>query len=74
MSRGAAERKQIFAAGGTELFTGTAQFDVAAAAILPSPLVFVRRHGFSDDVVVELFGLLQLGWRGFWRGRQRLRR
>jgi len=35
MSRGAAERKQIFAAGGTEFFTGTAQFDVAAAAILP---------------------------------------
>ena len=27
-----------------------------------------------DDVVVDLFEFLQLGWRGFWRGRQRLRR
>jgi len=32
---GAAERKQISAAVGTELFTGTAHFDVAAAAIRP---------------------------------------
>ena len=35
VEQGAAEREQTSSAGGTELFTGTARFDVEAAAILP---------------------------------------
>ena len=66
----AAERKQISAAVGTELHRHRAirRRGGRDSALAPS---LRQRHGLSDDVVVvDLFGLLPLGWRGFWRGRQ----
>ncbi len=72
------------AVGAGSLFVGKRNHRTVADRSLLTPVdeserrpsrlsVVVRGHGFSDDVVIDTFGLLRRGRLGFWRG-WRLRR